>query len=101
VKEKVIDAVAYHQNEVFKAAITFAQTEGFLIAPETAHCVKGAIDEALRCKETGEEKVIFFANSGHGHFDLAAYDSYLRGKLTDYEYPAELVKEALKKVPKV
>jgi len=101
VKEKVIDAAAYHQNEVFKAAITFAQTEGFLIAPETAHCVKGAIDEALRCKETGEEKVIFFANSGHGHFDLAAYDSYLRGKLTDYEYPAELVKEALKKVPKV
>jgi len=101
VKEKVIDAVAYHQNEVFKAAITFAQTEGFLVAPETAHCVKGAIDEALRCKETGEEKVIFFANSGHGHFDLAAYDSYLRGKLTDYEYPAELVKEALKKVPKV
>lgn len=101
VKEKVVDATAYHQNEVFKAAITFAQTEGILVAPETAHCVKGAIDEALRCKETGEEKIIFFANSGHGHFDLAAYDSYLRGKLIDYEYSSESVKEALKKVPKV
>jgi len=101
VKEKVVDAVAYHQNEVFKAAITFAQTEGFLVAPETSHCVKGAIDEALRCKKTGEEKVIFFANSGHGHFDLAAYDAYLHGKLVNYEYPSKLVKEALKKVPKV
>ncbi len=101
VKEKVIEAAAYHQNEVFKAAITFARAEGFLVAPETAHCVKGAIDEALRCKKTGEEKVIFFANSGHGHFDLGAYDAYLRGKLIDYEYPAELVKEALTKVPKV
>ncbi len=86
---------------MFKAAITFAQTEGILVAPETSHCVKGAIDEALRCKKTGEEKVIFFANSGHGHFDLAAYDAYLHGKLTNYEYPSKLVKEALKKVPKV
>ena len=101
VNEKVIEAVAYHQNEVFKAAITFAQSEGFLVAPETAHCLKGAIDEALRCKETGEEKVIFFANSGHGHFDLGSYDAYLRGKLIDYEYSPELVKEALAKVPKV
>ncbi|MFB0500318.1 MAG: TrpB-like pyridoxal phosphate-dependent enzyme [Candidatus Hadarchaeaceae archaeon] len=101
VKEKVVDAVAYHQNEVFKAAITFAQTEGFLVAPETSHCVKGVIDEALRCKKTGEKKVLFFANSGHGHFDLAAYDAYLHGKLVNYEYPSKLVKEALKKVPKV
>ncbi len=101
VKEGIMRAKAYHQTEVFKAAITFARTEGFLIAPETAHCVKAAIDEALRCKETGEEKVILFANSGHGHFDLAAYDSYLRGKIIDYEYPVELIKEALKKLPKV
>ena len=101
VKEGVMEAVAYHQNEVFKAALTFAKAEGFLVAPETAHCVKGTIDEALRCKETGEEKVIFFANSGHGHFDLGAYDAYLRGKLIDYEYSPELVKEALAKVPKV
>ncbi len=101
VKEGVIEAVAYHQNEVFKAALTFAKAEGFLLAPETAHCVKATIDEALRCKRTGEEKVIFFANSGHGHFDLGAYDAYLRGKLIDYEYSPKLVKEALAKVPKV
>jgi tryptophan synthase beta chain len=100
-KERFMEAAAYHQTEVFKAAITFAKTEGFVIAPETAHCVKAVIDEALRCKKTGEEKTIFFANSGHGHFDLAAYDAYLRGKLVDYEYPAKLVKKALAKVPKV
>ncbi len=101
VKEGVMEAVAYHQNEVFKAALTFAKAEGFIIAPETAHCVKATIDEALRCKRTGEEKVIFFANSGHGHFDLGAYDAYLHGKLIDYEYSPKLVKEALAKVPKV
>ncbi len=101
VKEGVMEAVAYHQNEVFKAALTFAKAEGFIIAPETAHCVKATIDEALRCKKTGEEKVIFFANSGHGHFDLGAYDAYLHGKLIDYEYSPKLVKEALAKVPKV
>jgi len=96
-----MEAVAYHQNEVFEAAQLFAQAEGFVIAPETAHAVRGVIDEALRCKETGEEKVILFNNSGHGHFDLAAYDAYHAKKLVDYEYPAELVKEALAKVPKV
>jgi len=101
VKEGVIKANAYHQNEVFKAASLFAETEGFVVAPETAHCVKAAIDEALRCKETNEEKVIFFNNSGHGHFDLAAYDAYHQGKLIDYEYPVDLVKQALKNLPKI
>jgi tryptophan synthase beta chain len=96
-----MEAVAYYQNEVFEAAQLFAQAEGFVIAPETAHAVRGVIDEALRCKETGEEKVILFNNSGHGHFDLTAYDAYHAKKLVDYEYPAELVKEALAKVPKV
>ncbi len=100
-KEKVMEAVAYHQNEVFEAAMTFARTEGFVVAPETAHCVKATIDEALRCKQTGEEKTIFFANSGHGHFDLAAYDAYFRGKLIDYAYPDDSIKESLKKLPKV
>jgi len=100
-RDGYMEAAAYHQNEVFDAAQLFAKTEGFLIAPETAHCVKATIDEALRCKQTGEEKVILFNNSGHGHFDLSAYDSYLRGKLIDYEYPEELVKEAIAKVPKV
>ena len=96
-----MEAVAYHQNEVFEAAQLFAAAEGFVVAPETAHAVKGVIDEALRCKETGEEKVILFNNSGHGHFDLSAYDAYHAKKLVDYEYPIELVKEALAKVPKV
>jgi tryptophan synthase beta chain len=96
-----MEAVAYHQNEVFEAAQIFAKAEGFVIAPETSHAVRGVIDEALRCKETGEEKVILFNNSGHGHFDLSAYDAYHAKKLVDYEYPAELVKEALAKVPKV
>lgn len=100
-KEGVMKAVAFHQTEVFKAAITFARTEGIVVAPETAHCVKATIDEALRCKRTGKEKTIFFANSGHGHFDLASYDAYLSKKLIDYEYPAKLVKKALAKLPKV
>jgi tryptophan synthase beta chain len=100
-KEDYIKANAYHQNEVFKAAEIFARTEGFVVAPETAHCVKAAIDEALRCKGTGEGKVILFNNSGHGHFDLAAYDQYHEGKLVDYEYPAELIKQSLKNLPKV
>jgi tryptophan synthase beta chain len=96
-----MDAVAYHQNEVFEAAMIFAKSEGFIVAPETAHAVKATIDEALRCKRTGEQKTILFNNSGHGHFDLAAYDAFIGGKLIDYEYPAELVKEALAKLPKV
>ena len=101
VKEKVIDAVAYHQTEAFKAAEMFAKNEGFIIAPETAHVVKAVIDEALKCKETGEEKVILFNNSGHGHFDLASYDAYNNGKLKDFEYPESKIKESLKHLPKV
>ncbi|MGC9308816.1 MAG: TrpB-like pyridoxal phosphate-dependent enzyme, partial [Thermoplasmatota archaeon] len=77
----------------------FAQTEGFVVAPEAAHAVKAAIDEALCCKKTGEEKIIFFNNSGHGHFDLGAYDAYLDGQLIDYEYPVELVQKAMENLP--
>ncbi len=101
VNEGVISAQAYHQNEVFEAASLFSKTEGHVVAPETSHAVKAAIDEAKRCKETGEEKVIFFNNSGHGHFDLGAYDAFHQGKLVDYEYPADLVKQALANLPKV
>ena len=99
VKDGWIDAVAYHQTEVFKAAKLFAESEGHIIAPESAHEVKAVIDEALRCKEEGKEEVIYFNNSGHGHFDLGAYDAFLSGKLVDYEYPAELVKQALANLP--
>ncbi len=101
VSQKVIEARAYHQNPVFEAAITFARTEGILPAPETAHCVRAAIDEALKCKETGEERCIVIMFSGHGHFDLGAYDAYLDKKLEDFEYPEAKIKEALAGLPEV
>ncbi len=101
VREGIIDAVAYHQISTFEAAVLFARTEGFLPAPETSHAIRAAIDEALKCKETGEKKVIAFNFSGHGHFDLGAYDSYLNGKLTDYVLPDEEIQKALASVPKI
>ena len=101
VSQKVIEARAYHQNPTFEAALTFARTEGFLPAPETAHCIKAGIDEALKCKETGEEKCIVIAYSGHGFFDLAAYEQYLAGDLEDYEYPQKLIEEAMKAIPEM
>ncbi|MFA6169371.1 MAG: TrpB-like pyridoxal phosphate-dependent enzyme [Candidatus Margulisiibacteriota bacterium] len=97
-KDKVIEARAYHQTECFASAVLFARTEGILPAPESSHAIHCAVDEAKKAKE-GD--VIIFNLSGHGHFDLTSYDSYLSGKLEDYEYPVELVKEALKKVPKI
>jgi tryptophan synthase beta chain len=100
-KEGYMEAVAYHQNEVFEAARIFARAEGFVVAPETAHAVKAVVDEAIKCREKGEEKVILFNNSGHGLLDLAAWDAFLRKKLIDYELPAEAIKEALAKIPKV
>ncbi len=96
-----IEAVAYHQNETFAAAVQFARTEGIVPAPETAHAIKAAIDEALRCKESGEHRVILFNFSGHGHFDLAAYDAYLAGKLTDTEYTEAELARSLADLPKV
>jgi tryptophan synthase beta chain len=78
-------SIAYHQNEVFEAARILAQTEGMITAPESAHNVKYAIDEALKCKRTGEKKVIVFNNCGHGLLDLSAYQSFLDGKLVDFE----------------
>lgn len=100
VKSGVVSARAYPQNPVFEAAVLFARTEGIVPAPETSHAIKGAIDEAIRCRETGEEKCIVFCFSGHGHFDLAAYSDYLDGRLVDYEYPEEKILEALKDLPK-
>jgi len=80
-----VNSVAYSQTEVFEAARTLAQTEGMITAPETAHNVKYAIDEALRCKRTGEKKIIAFNNCGHGLLDLQAYDAFFNGRLEDYE----------------
>ncbi len=101
VHEKIMKARAYHQIECFKAGMLFAETEGFVIAPEASHAVKAAIEVALECKKNGEKKTIIFNNSGHGHFDLGSYDAYHQGKLVDYEYPAELIKQSLKNLPKV
>jgi tryptophan synthase beta chain len=95
------EARAYHQNVCFEAALSFARAEGFIVAPETAHAVRAAYDEALACKESGEAKVILFNNSGHGHFDLAAYDAYLRRDLTDYELEGARIEEALADLPQV
>jgi tryptophan synthase beta chain len=99
--EKIIEARAYPQNPVFEAAVLFARTEGIVPAPETAHAIRAVIDEALEAKKLKEERVILFNCSGHGYFDLSAYDSYFSGKLEDFEYPEEKVKEALRKLPKV
>ncbi|HEY91637.1 MAG TPA: TrpB-like pyridoxal phosphate-dependent enzyme [Dehalococcoidia bacterium] len=101
VKLGLIEATAVPQMVTFEAGITFAQTEGILSAPETNHAIRVTIDEALKCKQTGESKTILLAHSGHGHFDLAAYDAYLSGKLKDYDYPEEKVKEALASLPQV
>jgi len=99
--DRIIDAVAYYQTEVFDAAVTFANTEGFIVAPEAAHAVKAVIDEALKCKKENTPKTILFNNSGHGHFDLSSYEAYFDGNLVDYEYPAELVKQSLECLPKI
>jgi predicted alternative tryptophan synthase beta-subunit len=96
-----IEARAVTQLETFAAAVQFARAEGIIPAPESAHAIRVAIDEALNCKLTGKKKVIAFNLSGHGHFDMMAYEAYNHGKLQDYEYPAEKVKEAMSHLPKV
>ncbi|MCX7590865.1 MAG: pyridoxal-phosphate dependent enzyme, partial [Kiritimatiellae bacterium] len=79
----LIDAVAYPQTKVFDAAVTFARSEGIVVAPETAHAVAAVIDEALKCREEGKKRVILFNLSGHGLLDLSAYDTYLSGNMQD------------------
>jgi len=101
VHEGVVEAVAYHQNPVFDAAVTFARSEGIIPAPESAHAIKGAIDEAIRAREAGKESVIVFNLSGHGHFDMAAYDNYFAKKLEDFELPQGDIDDALKNLPKI
>ena len=79
----------------------FASTEGIIPAPESAHAIRGAIDEALQAKQEGKQRTILFNLSGHGYLDLQAYADYHDGKLKDYEYPAAKIKEALAKLPKI
>jgi tryptophan synthase beta chain len=99
--EKQLETEAYNQIEVFDAAKLFIQTEGIIPAPEPSHAIKGAIDEAIKCKQTGEEKTILFLLCGHGYFDMQAYDDYLSGRLQPYEYPAEKVAESMAKLAKL
>lgn len=96
-----IEAVAVSQEETFEAGMMFLKSEGFIPAPESAHAVRVAIDEAIRCREEGTKKVIAFNVSGHGLLDLAAYDQHLRGTLVDTSYPANDVAQALKTLPEV
>lgn len=79
----MIEAVAYPQTKVFESAVEFARTEGILPAPESAHAVRAAVDEARACKETGESRAILFGLSGHGLLDLTAYEDFLSGDLID------------------
>ena len=99
--EGIIDAIALPQLATFEAGVTFARTEGIIPAPESNHAVRAAIDEALVCKETGRPETIFFNLTGHGHFDMAAYDRYFAGDLVDYEYPEEAIAESLAHLPVV
>jgi tryptophan synthase beta chain len=101
VKERLIEAVAYPQNPVFEAALQFARTEAIVPAPESAHAIRATIDEALKCRESGQAKTILFNLSGHGIFDLSAYDDFLRGGLVDYEYSRSDVEKALAQLPSV
>jgi len=101
--EGLLEPRAYHQTKCYEAALTWARTEGAICAPETSHAVAAAIDEAVKAKEEGKEKVILFNYSGHGLMDLAGYDAYLSGKLSDYELPTEDLEKftaALKDLPK-
>ena len=99
--EGLIEALAVPQLATFEAGVTFSHAEGIIPAPESCHAIRGAIDEALRCKETGEAKTILFNLTGHGHFDMASYDRYFAGELGDFEYPEAAIKESLKHLPNV
>jgi tryptophan synthase beta chain len=96
-----IDAVAVPQIGTFQAAVMFTKAEGIIPAPESAHAIRVAIDEALDAKAKGEKRVILFNLSGHGHFDMMAYQAYLNGELEDFEYPVEAVQEAMQHLPQV
>jgi len=99
--EGLIEAVAVPQLATFEAGLAFARSEGIIPAPESNHAIRACIDEAMKCKESGEAKTLLFNLSGHGHFDMAAYDSYFRGELRDYAFPEEEINKALAHLPKV
>jgi tryptophan synthase beta chain len=96
-----IEPVAFVQSRVFAAAVQFARAEGIIPAPETAHAICAAIDEALAAREAGERRVILLNFSGHGHFDMGAYEGYFAGRLPDFDFPEERVRQALADLPQV
>ena len=98
VKDGFIQSISYYQTEVFEAALIFARHEGIIPAPETAHAIKSVMDEAIKCKEEGKEKTILFNFSGHGHFDMSAYNNYLSGNLVDFDLPQEEIDKSLIKL---
>jgi tryptophan synthase beta chain len=100
-EDGLIEAVAYPQRACFEAAVTFARTEGIIPAPESSHAIRAAVDEAKKADEEGKTRVILFNLSGHGHFDLAAYDQYFAGRLEDFEYPREAVERSMANLPQV
>jgi len=95
----LVEAEAIGQVECFERAVQFTRAEGIIPAPEPSHAIAAAVREALKCKETGESKVILTALCGHGHFDMGAYRDFLDGKLVDYDYPEEKVRAAMEKIP--
>jgi tryptophan synthase beta chain len=99
--DKLIEARAYHQTAVFEAAVQFANTEAIIPAPESAHAIRAAIDEAILAKEEGKQKTILFNLSGHGYLDLQAYADYREGKLMDHEHPEADIIKSLEKLPKI
>jgi tryptophan synthase beta chain len=101
VENGFVEARAVQQLSTFEAAMIFARSEGIIPAPEPTHAVAVAIEEALKCRETGEEKVIVFNMCGHGHFDMASYETYMKGELADFDYPQEEIEKALELCPEV
>jgi tryptophan synthase beta chain len=96
-----MEAAAYTQNEVFEAAVLFAKAQGIVPAPESAHAIRGAVNEAVAARDAGEERVILIGLSGHGHFDMQAYDDFLNDRLPDLEFDPAEHEAALARLPEV
>ena len=99
--EGLVDAIAIPQLETFEAGVLFARTEGIVAAPESTHAIAAAVRSARECAKSGEPRTILFNLSGHGHFDMSAYDRYLNNELEDYEFPVEAIEESLSHLPEV
>jgi tryptophan synthase beta chain len=96
-----VEAISVPQTECFEGALQFARSEGIVPAPEPTHAIAAAVREAMACKESGEEKVILTALCGHGHLDLAAYETFLSGQMVDLDLPDSAIQEAMENVPNI